>query len=100
VKPEKNNCLMDFIWQLLQENWKSTFLSLPLSGTEEVKSYENGLTFCTADETTLKTMIRANPGYICLKTVPSLENGHGQMFRRRNGSEDRISFPGMSGKIN
>ena len=25
------------------------------------------LQFCTADETTLKTMVRANPGYILLK---------------------------------
>ena len=25
------------------------------------------LTFCSADETTLKTMIRANPGYILIK---------------------------------
>jgi len=43
------------------------FFVVTSSGTEEVKSYENGLTFCTADETTLKTMIRANPGYILLK---------------------------------
>ena len=43
------------------------FFIVTSSGTEEVKSYENGLTFCTADETTLKTMIRANPGYILLK---------------------------------
>jgi hypothetical protein len=43
------------------------FYILTSSGTEEVKSYENGLTFCSADETTLKTMVRANPGYILLK---------------------------------
>jgi hypothetical protein len=43
------------------------FYILTSSGTEEVKSYENGLSFCSADETTLKTMIRANPGYILLK---------------------------------
>jgi hypothetical protein len=43
------------------------FYILTSSGTEEVMSYENGLAFCSADETTLKTMIRANPGYILLK---------------------------------
>jgi hypothetical protein len=43
------------------------FYILTSSGTEEVKNYENGLTFCSADETTLKTMMRANPGYILLK---------------------------------
>ena len=43
------------------------FYILTSSGTEEVKSFENGLIFCSADETTLKTMIRANPGYILLK---------------------------------
>lgn len=44
------------------------FYILTSSGTEEVKSYENGLSFCSADETTLKTMIRSNPGYILLKS--------------------------------
>jgi hypothetical protein len=43
------------------------FYILTSSGTEEVKSFENGLILCSADETTLKTMIRANPGYILLK---------------------------------
>jgi hypothetical protein len=43
------------------------FYILTSSGTEEVKSYENGLTFCFTDETTLKTMVRANPGFILLK---------------------------------
>jgi uncharacterized membrane protein YphA (DoxX/SURF4 family) len=40
---------------------------LTASGTDEAKKYDNGLNFCTADETTLKTMIRANPGYILLR---------------------------------
>jgi hypothetical protein len=43
------------------------FYILTSSGKDEVKSYENGLTFCSSDETTLKTMIRANPGYVLLK---------------------------------
>jgi hypothetical protein len=43
------------------------FFVVTSSGTEEVKSIENGLIISTADETTLKTMIRANPGYILLK---------------------------------
>jgi uncharacterized membrane protein YphA (DoxX/SURF4 family) len=43
------------------------FYILTSSGTDEVKGYENGLVFCSVDETTLKTMVRANPGYILLK---------------------------------
>jgi hypothetical protein len=43
------------------------FLILTSSGSEESKSYDQGLSFCSTDETTLKTMIRANPGYILLK---------------------------------
>jgi uncharacterized membrane protein YphA (DoxX/SURF4 family) len=43
------------------------FYILTSSGTKEMKSYENGITFCSTDETTLKTIIRANPGYILLK---------------------------------
>ncbi len=43
------------------------FYVITSSGTDEVKNYENGLTFCSADETTLKTMIRSNPGFILLK---------------------------------
>jgi uncharacterized membrane protein YphA (DoxX/SURF4 family) len=43
------------------------FYILTASGIDEVKSFENGLQFCSADETTLKTMVRANPGYILLK---------------------------------
>ena len=43
------------------------FYILTSSGKDDMKNYENGLTFCSADETTLKTMIRANPGYILIK---------------------------------
>ncbi len=43
------------------------FYILTASGTGDVKSYNNGLQFCSMDETTLKTIVRANPGYILLK---------------------------------
>lgn len=44
-----------------------SFYILTSSGKDEVNGYENGLTFCTVDETTLKTMVRANPGYVLIK---------------------------------
>ena len=44
-----------------------SFFIVTASGTDEIKGYNNGLTICTADETTLKTIVRANPGYILLK---------------------------------
>ena len=43
-----------------------SYYLLTSSGTDEARKYNNGLEFCTADETTLKTMIRANPGYMLL----------------------------------
>ena len=43
------------------------FYVLTSSGSDEVKNIDNGLTFCNTDETTLKTMIRANPGYVLIK---------------------------------
>jgi uncharacterized membrane protein YphA (DoxX/SURF4 family) len=43
------------------------FYVLTASTHDEIASYENGLQFCSGDETTLKTMIRANPGYILLE---------------------------------
>jgi hypothetical protein len=43
------------------------FFVLTSSGTDRAASYNNGLKFCQADETTLKTMIRSNPGYILLR---------------------------------
>lgn len=43
------------------------FLVLTASGTDELSGYPNNLTFCTGDETTLKTIVRSNPGYMLLK---------------------------------
>lgn len=43
------------------------FYIVTASGSDVVRSHENDLAFCSADETTLKTMIRSNPGYILLK---------------------------------
>jgi len=43
------------------------FLILTSSGSEEAGSFDDGLKFCSVDETTLKTMMRSNPGYILLK---------------------------------
>ena len=42
------------------------FYVVTASGSDELNTYDNGLMFCSADETTLKTMIRANPGYILI----------------------------------
>jgi hypothetical protein len=43
------------------------FYVLTASGSDEVRKINNGLNWCMVDETTLKTMIRSNPGYILLK---------------------------------
>jgi len=42
------------------------FLILTSTSSDEVRKYTNGLQFCAVDETTLKTMMRANPGYILI----------------------------------
>jgi hypothetical protein len=43
------------------------FYILTASGSDEVKNLHSGLKFCNADETTLKTIIRSNPGFVVLK---------------------------------
>jgi uncharacterized membrane protein YphA (DoxX/SURF4 family) len=50
-----------------------SFYILTSSGKEEINGYENGLTFCSVDETTLKTMVRSNPGYILIRDGVILE---------------------------
>ncbi len=44
-----------------------SFLILTSSGSDELSRYNNGFTFFTGDETTLKTIVRSNPGYMLLK---------------------------------
>ena len=62
-----------------------SFYVLSASGSDVVMNYQNSLTFCTADEITLKTIVRSNPGYMLLRdgnimgkwswaTVPPKEN--------------------------
>jgi triosephosphate isomerase len=52
--------------QYLNEHGIS-FYVLTATSSDELQKYSNGLNFCTVDETTLKTMVRANPGYMLLK---------------------------------
>ncbi|HUX96300.1 MAG TPA: BT_3928 family protein [Bacteroidales bacterium] len=44
-----------------------SFYILTATSSDELVEYMNGLIFCTVDETTLKSMVRANPGYMLLK---------------------------------
>jgi len=71
-----------------------SFYILTASGSDEISSYQNGLTMCIADETTLKTIVRSNPGYLLLKdgtiagkwswaSVPSGEQFTGDMSVRQ-----------------
>lgn len=51
---------------LLKEK-SCNFIVLTASGSDETMKYENRSQFCVADETTLKTMMRANPGYLLIR---------------------------------
>ncbi len=42
------------------------FYLITASGSDEMRSFKSDLQYYTADETTLKTMIRANPGYMLI----------------------------------
>jgi len=44
-----------------------SFYILTASGSDEITKYDSDLPFYFSDETTLKTIVRANPGYILLK---------------------------------
>jgi uncharacterized membrane protein YphA (DoxX/SURF4 family) len=43
-----------------------SFYVVTASGSDIVNKFNNGPVFCTADETTLKTIVRANPGYLLI----------------------------------
>ena len=45
----------------------TSFYILTSSGSDEVNKFDNALQFCHMDDTTLKTMMRANPGYLLIK---------------------------------
>ena len=42
------------------------FYVLTASGIDEQRKFNNGLPLCSTDETTLKTMVRSNPGFMLL----------------------------------
>ena len=44
-----------------------SYYILSATSSDKLQNYLNGLNFCTVDETTLKTMVRSNPGYMLLK---------------------------------
>ncbi|MBK9389948.1 MAG: hypothetical protein IPN68_07060 [Bacteroidetes bacterium] len=44
-----------------------SFYILTATSSDELQKYLSGQNFCTVDETTLKSMVRANPGYMLLK---------------------------------
>jgi uncharacterized membrane protein YphA (DoxX/SURF4 family) len=43
------------------------FFIVTASGSDELNKYNNGFTFCSADETTLKTIVRSIPGFLLMK---------------------------------
>jgi uncharacterized membrane protein len=43
------------------------FFVVTASGTDELNQFNNGFNFCSADETTLKTIVRSNPGFLLIK---------------------------------
>ncbi len=43
------------------------FYVLTASGADEIRKFEDGLQFCNVDETTLKTMVRSDPGYMVIQ---------------------------------
>jgi hypothetical protein len=49
------------------EGFGIRFYILTATSSDEMQKYFNGQNFCTVDETTLKSMVRANPGYMLLK---------------------------------
>jgi hypothetical protein len=46
---------------------RAEFFILTASGREEAEKFSRGMFICLGDEVTLKTMVRADPGYILIK---------------------------------
>jgi hypothetical protein len=76
------------------------FIVLTASGSGESKNYDSTLLFCSADETTLKTMIRANPGFLLLKdgTIVGKWSAANCPDKEWFGNLSRQSFQGDAGK--
>ncbi len=88
------------------------FHVLTASASDYIRKFSNGLSFCTGDETTIKTILRANPGYLLIKdglilnkwswaTLPSPEklteiiSGEPEKLRTGNHTFALISILGL-----
>lgn len=65
AKPERLEKGFDTGKKLIKEG--TGFYVVSASTEDMTDSFKNGLPFCSADETTLKTVVRSNPGYMLLK---------------------------------
>jgi hypothetical protein len=66
-KAEKMKLEKGFETGLKCRNQGIDFYILTSSGSYLISGYANDLPFCQTDETTLKSMVRSNPGYILLR---------------------------------
>ena len=64
---DSNELLRGFKTGRFVEDAGIDFYILTSTSSDETKKYTNGLQFCAVDETTLKTMLRANPGYMLIR---------------------------------
>jgi triosephosphate isomerase len=66
-KAGKNRLARGFETGIKCKNEGIDFYVLTASGSDLISGYKNDVRICQTDETTLKTMVRSNPGYILLR---------------------------------
>jgi hypothetical protein len=66
-KAGRNRLARGFEYGTKCRNEGIDFYVLTASGSEMISGYKSDLRICQTDETTLKTMVRSNPGYLLLR---------------------------------